>query len=136
MTAVLHVFYGHADGYVGIKITTTCTDDDVEVLVTDVLSCSEDWGVYLNGVSVDHTDCKSIADELMESNIHNVKWNTQRQQLREHDTYYKHYACVDVVYTFQHVRKTFEIDAWCFHNGYYPHTVKTKWRGHEDFQEL
>ena len=152
MTSVVNVFYGVADGWVGIKINTTSDDDDVEVLVDNTSSCCEEWGVDLNGIRItsgeddlngasDQDDCKSLVDELLQSKIHNVRWNIRRQKSREQtgDSYqdYRYYACVDVEYELpDNARKTLEIDAWCFHNGFYPHTVKTKWREHEDSQEL
>ena len=76
---------------------------------------------------------------LLGKQVTAVRWNLDRQKTIERKTGCRsidsvcHYACVDLVCENDEV---YQMNAWCDHNGYYPHDVHTKWKDHDDTQSL
>jgi hypothetical protein len=134
------------NGEEGIKIDVGY---EISVLIDTFSRCCEFWGLDLNGINVFSSDGDSsepsaagveLANSLVGSRVMHVGWNNKRQKKLDCNGM-RYFACVDIVYRSNRSNDAaaddvLEIDIWCNHNGYYPHTVFTKWKDHEDEQEL
>jgi hypothetical protein len=85
-------------------------------------SCCEEWGIeilYPHGLE------KSTMEGI---NVTSVHW---APQVQEDDD--DHHTAVVVIET---ERGAVKVKMWNNHNGYYSHSIKMSWEGHEDFQQL
>ena len=134
---VTSVLFDKYKEYDGLVIETQ--KQTIEVLISNEQLCCEEWGVSFDEQEfyIDESDeapwevnQNRIVEKLMWRTIDHVKWNPGRE--KEKNSTGKPYACIDI-YSGDTI---FPIDVWCQHNGYYPHTLRTKWCNHVDEQTM
>ena len=97
--------------------------------------CCEQWGMLFDGVADDDEMLSLPHDEVMI--VIDMKLNIAREKQLKSAGSHENWVCVDAEYCgFTGVERTFTIDAWCDHNGYYSHTVFLKFGEWEEEFEI
>ena len=120
-----HAYY---DIYIGYEIITS--EQIIHVFISNFSQCCENWFIDL------YQDHNNLVGEdqyinFIGKEVQHVGWNYKYNAGSEFSDGDPH-ACVEIKTS----NGSMYILACNQHNGYYPHTLYTKWKDHEDSQEL
>lgn len=130
-------YYFDGNPYIGLQMITYDDENTVEIMLSDISSCCESYSISIDGKDICEMGIKDVIKlerKMKMSYLLDVKWNPSRERqcssvLKGNDGAV---ACIDV-FTSNH---TYQINAWCDQDGYYPHTLWTKWNNHEEEEDL
>ena len=111
-------------GVLGIKIP----EQGIILCIDNNSNCCESWGCKIDNINIKDYD----KDIYVGSDV-NVYFNSRKEKEATNYGDSTNHAFFDIV-TSQ--GKIHSIHFWCDHNGYYPHTLLSKWKNHYSREKL
>ncbi len=99
----------------------------MHIFIDNSQLCCEDWGILVNGKEIEDIESKTWT-QLTDCILNYIKINVKREK-RENQNRWKdrNLLCVDLYLKKNSEEEIVELDFYCDHNGYYPHTIWTWW---------